>query len=70
MSSIIIICKFICDSWIPPLEAFGSDLGWALIFKPVLSVGMVMGGHVGSPLEDLFCMLRALAFGNYFVTWE
>ena len=33
MNSIVFIFRLTCDSWIPPLRASGSDLGWDLGFE-------------------------------------
>ena len=70
IKSIIYIYILTCASFLPFLGASGYDLWRALGFEPVLTVGMLMGAHVGYPLGYSIKILVGLALVNSFGTWE
>ena len=68
--SIIFICRLNCASWLPSLRESGSENVWVLGSELGLSVAMVLGAPVGSPIIYSITMLIGLAHGNLFGTWE
>ena len=69
MNIIIFIFRLMCASWLPPLRASMSELGWALGFKLGFSVCVVLGAPVGYPFGYSINMFLGLALDNYFGIW-
>ena len=70
MNGSIFIRRLTCAYWFPRLRAYGSDLGWDLIFELGLSVVMVLGAPFRYPIGYSIDTLLVLALGNQFETWE